>query len=240
MIQVENLGKRFAEKWVFRQIGFHVPEGGTLAIVGPSGGGKSVLLKIIAGLLHPDEGTVRLKNEELGMLFQKNALFDSFTVLENLLFPMREKIGKLTSHDEMKALQLLEQVGLAGTENLSPDELSGGMQKRLGIARALIIQPKIILYDEPTAGLDPITSKKIAELMIQLKNEHGSTIIMVTNDMFRAYQIADQIHLLALGRLIQGGSPKEVQATQDPALRQFILGLQKGPLTASHAKENLA
>jgi phospholipid/cholesterol/gamma-HCH transport system ATP-binding protein len=132
---------------------------------------------------------------------------------------------------ETKGRAFLKSVGLAGSENLYPDEISGGMQKRLGIARALIVEPETILYDEPTAGLDPITSRTIADLIRELRRQAGSTLLTVTNDMQRAYQLGDRVFLLAQGRLIAGGTPEQVQATQDPAVRQFIYGLKQGPLT---------
>ena len=131
-----------------------------------------------------------------------------------------------------RASKLLEAVGLAGNEKLYPDEISGGMQKRLGIARALIVEPEIILYDEPTAGLDPITSRTIADLIRALRKQVGSTLLTVTNDMQRAYQIGDRVCLLAQGSLVDGGTPEQVQATENPAIRQFIYGLREGPLTS--------
>ena len=166
------------------------------------------------------------------MLFQKNALFDSFTVEENLLFPLKERKGIIGKEAKAKAAHFLEAVGLKGNENHYPDEISGGMQKRLGIARALIVEPEIILYDEPTAGLDPITSRKIADMIRSLRHEVGSTLLTVTNDMQRAYQIGDRVYLLAKGELKSGGTPEQMQASTDPSIRQFIYGLKNGPLTS--------
>jgi phospholipid/cholesterol/gamma-HCH transport system ATP-binding protein len=232
MIEVRGVGKRFpGTDWVFRGITLSVRERESVALVGPSGSGKSVLLKLIAGLLAPDEGTVTHQSSDIGMLFQKNALFDSLTVEENLLFPMKERMGVTGQPARDKARAFLKAVGLSGSENLFPDEISGGMQKRLGIARALIVEPKVILYDEPTAGLDPITSRTIADLIRDLRKEHGSTLVTVTNDMQRAYQIGDRVCLLAQGALIEGGTPEEVQASADPRIRQFIYGLREGPLS---------
>ena len=230
MITLTGVGKSFDGRWIFRGADLRVPRGGSAAIVGPSGSGKTVLLKTIAGLHAPDEGTVKVDSREVGMLFQRNALFNSLSVLENLLFPLRERKGV----DGPEALDLarrhLEWVGLAGTEERSPDELSGGMQKRLGIARALIVEPEVVLYDDPTAGLDPITSRLIAELIRSLQSRQGTTVVAVTNDMHRAYQLGDRIYLMAQGRLVPGGTADEVKATRDPALRQFVNGLQEGPL----------
>ncbi|MEO5969261.1 MAG: ATP-binding cassette domain-containing protein [Bdellovibrionia bacterium] len=232
MISFHNLSKHFQNNWVFQDISLEVTSGESVVLIGPSGTGKSVLLKIIAGLLKADQGTVKLGSTNIGMLFQKNALFDSFTIEENLLFPLRERKGLIGREAKKKSAHFLAEVGLTGTEDLYPDEISGGMQKRLGIARALIVEPEIILYDEPTAGLDPITSRTIADLIQKLKSECGTTVLTVTNDIKRAYQLADRICLLALGKLTPGASPVEIQNTTDPAIRQFIYGLRKGPLAS--------
>jgi phospholipid/cholesterol/gamma-HCH transport system ATP-binding protein len=233
IIQLKNIGKQFQNQWIFQNISFDVMTQESVVLIGPSGSGKSVLLKIIAGLLEPDQGEVKLNNQNIGMLFQKNALFDSLTVLENLLFPLKKRKKITGAAAQKKADWFLSAVGLSSCGHLYPDEISGGMQKRLGIARALVVEPDIILYDEPTAGLDPITSRTIAELIQNLRTEIGSTLLTVTNDMKRAYQIGDRIFLLAQGLLTAGGSPKEVQSSQHPAIRQFIYGLKTGPLTSS-------
>jgi phospholipid/cholesterol/gamma-HCH transport system ATP-binding protein len=224
------VGKSFQQRWVFEDVNLHVPQGGAAAIVGPSGSGKSVLLKTIAGLYSPDAGVAAVKSKEIGMLFQRNALFNSLSVVDNLLFPLKERKGIQGAEARARASQYLDWVGLAGTESRSPDELSGGMQKRLGIARALIVEPEVVLYDDPTAGLDPITSRLIAELIRSLQSKNGTTLITVTNDMHRAYQLGDQIYLLAQGRLLCGGTAAEVRHTKEPSLRQFANGLQEGPL----------
>lgn len=231
MISVKAAGMRFSDQWLFRGVEFEIPRGSSLALVGPSGSGKSVLLKLVAGLLSPEEGEIRVDSSNVGMLFQKNALFDSLSVEENLQFPLREVLGITGREAVRRSHALLEQVGLSGTESQYPSSLSGGMQKRLGIARALIVEPEILLYDEPTAGLDPITSKKIAELIRSFQKERGTTLLVVTNDMQRAYQLGDRIALLAQGSLCLGGTPADVKQTRDPALRQFIYGQRKGPLT---------
>jgi len=232
LISFHALGKRFQDGWVFQGISLEVASGESVVLIGPSGAGKSVLLKIIAGLMTADEGSVRLGSTNIGMLFQKNALFDSFTIEENLLFPLRERKGLIGREAKARAAHFLAEVGLTGTEKLYPDEISGGMQKRLGIARALIVEPEIIFYDDPTAGLDPITSRTIAELIQKLKTECGTTVLTVTNDIKRAYQLADRICLLALGKLTLGASPLEIQNTTDPAIRQFVYGLRQGPLVS--------
>ncbi len=235
MISLVSVGKKFQNSWIFRNLHLQIATGASIVLVGPSGGGKSVLLKIIAGLLPSDEGQVEVKSQNIGMLFQKNALFDSLTVQENLLFPLREKLKIGGQPAQEKVERLLTSVHLKGSERLYPHQISGGMQKRLGIARALIVEPEVILYDEPTAGLDPITSKTIAELIQKLRWENKNTLITVTNDMQRAYQIADQIYLLAQGKLISGGTPQEIQTSSDEGIRQFIYGLRYGPLTSGLA-----
>lgn len=232
MILAAGLGIRFENEWIFREADFEVRKGCTLVIVGPSGSGKSTLLKMIAGLIEPSEGSVKVQSSNLGMLFQKNALFDSLTVEENLLFPMKERLSLEGKPAIEKARRFLKAVGLLESASLLPDEISGGMQKRLGIARALVVDPEVILYDDPTAGLDPITSKKIVELILELQENAGSTIVAVTNDMQRAYQLGDEIGLLARQRLVLGGSPEDVKKSRDQAMFQFVTGSPEGPLTA--------
>lgn len=231
MITLERLGKKFDSRWIFRNLNLEITRQESKVLIGPSGGGKTVLLKMIAGLLLSDEGKIQLGSQHIGMLFQKNALFDSLTLEENLLFPMKEKLGLIGQKARTRATYFLKEVGLESSAHLYPNEISGGMQKRLGIARALVVNPEIILYDEPTAGLDPITSRTIAELIRKLQAEEGNTLLTVTNDIQRAYQLGDRICLLARGQLLEGGTPAQVKATKDPALRQFIYGLTEGPLT---------
>lgn len=234
-IRVSNVSKRFYQQPVLSRVSFDVKRGQSYVVLGQSGMGKSVLLKIMAGLMNADEGNVELATRNIGMLFQKNALFDSLTVFENLEFPLRERTELAAPERRKKIERFLEWVGLANTAHQFPDELSGGMQKRLGIARALIVEPEILFYDEPTAGLDPITSRIIAELMLRLKSEFGTTIVVVTSDVMRAFQLADQVGLLVKGpqgaNLLAAGTPAEARASTDPAIQQFINGLTKGPLT---------
>ncbi|MGE0614130.1 MAG: ABC transporter ATP-binding protein [Bacteriovoracia bacterium] len=231
MLSVQGVGKCFQERWIFRNVDLHIRDGESVALIGPSGGGKSVLLKTIAGLLTPDEGRIEIGTENVGMLFQKNALFDSMTVEENLLFPLKERLGIVGEEARRRAADFLDRVNLSGNESLYPDEISGGMQKRLGIARALIVEPKLILYDEPTAGLDPVTSRVIAEMIQHLRERVGSTLLTVTNDVQRAYQLGDRICMLALGELKDGGTAAEVKRSRDPVIRQFVHGLKQGPLS---------
>lgn len=235
MIHASGLGIEFEGRWIFRHLELEAAEGESIVLLGPSGSGKSIFLKIIARLIQPSEGTVRTKCRELGMLFQKNALFDSFSVEENLLFPLRERKGIVGKEAARASLELLEAVGLGGSAKLMPHELSGGMQKRLGIARALILKPDAILYDEPTAGLDPVTSRLIADLMLRLKKEQGTTLITVTNEVQRAFQLGDRVFLLAHGKLHGGESPEKMRKDRDPSIRQFIFGLKDGPLSSGLA-----
>lgn len=232
MISIQNLGKKFEGQWVFQNLNLQITTGERVVIMGPSGTGKSLLLKLAAGLIQPDTGSVQMSSSKISMIFQKNALFDSLTVQENLLLPLKENMhitGELASR---KAQGFLKAVGLHGTEALYPDELSGGMQKRLGIARALITEPEILFYDEPTAGLDPITARQISNLILKIQQEKQSTLCVVTNDLMRAYQLGSRIVLLAKGNLFVGGTPHETQKSKNPVIRQFIEGLEKGPLTS--------
>jgi phospholipid/cholesterol/gamma-HCH transport system ATP-binding protein len=222
VIQLTDIGIHFKDRQILANVSLHVPAQQALGIIGPSGSGKSVLLKIIAGLLRPTEGTVEVRSEKVSMLFQKNALFDSFTLLENLLVPLAETL-KIDGEEAFnRSIEMLKAVGLEKSANLYPDEISGGMQKRLGIARALIIEPEVLLYDEPTAGLDPITSRSIADLMIELHHKNRTTLVMVTNDLQRAYQVSDQLAFCSHHTLKMLGSPTEVKNTTDPEIRNFI------------------
>jgi phospholipid/cholesterol/gamma-HCH transport system ATP-binding protein len=222
MIRLESVTITFKGRTVLENVGMEVKPGEAVGIIGPSGAGKSVILKTIAGLIRPDSGSVTVGSDKVSMLFQKNALFDSFTLLQNLLLPLSETLGVTGAEAEDRSLSLLKAVGLDHAAHLHPDEISGGMQKRLGIARALIIEPEVILYDEPTAGLDPITSKSIAELMIRLHRANRTTLVMVTNDLQRAYQVSDRIGFCHGRTLEMFGSPDQVKDSQNPELRRFI------------------
>jgi phospholipid/cholesterol/gamma-HCH transport system ATP-binding protein len=235
-ISLKKIGVHFQD-WSLHPIDLSVEKESIAVILGPSGSGKTTILKLIAGLIQPTEGELVVRSKNIGMLFQKNALFDSLTVLENLTFPMKERLGLTGKPAQEQAIELLKAVGLDHVQNLYPDEISGGMQKRLGIARALAVQPEVILYDDPTAGLDPITSRTIAELILKIKKERKSTLVVVTNDIHRAYQLGDQIYLLSKGKLISTGSPNETKNSKDPLVRQFIEGLTQGPLTEHEESE---
>lgn len=227
------------QKPLLCDVNLKVGKGETFVIVGPSGAGKSVLIKTIAGLVRPSSGKVLIGGEEIhrlsksdqeklfrrmGMVFQKNALFDSFTVFENLAFPLRESSDLSDSEIQDRVNWFLEAVGLPHAAQKFPDEISGGMQKRVGVARALILKPEIIFYDDPTAGLDPITSRLIIDLIIRLNKEFKTTVVSITNDMNRAYQMADRMGLLTDRELIVTGGVAETQKHSDRRVQAFIRG----------------
>lgn len=244
--EVRQATVRFQDHTVLKNVNLEVTSGECVVLVGPSGQGKTVLLKTLAGLISPQEGDVFVEGEawaglrgakrtevlkKLGMLFQKNALFDSLTCGENIAFPLRETTVLSEPEIQDKVVFFLDAVGIPHARHLYPDEISGGMQKRLGIARALALDPEIILYDDPTAGLDPITSRKIIELILKLKKEKKSTVIAITNDINRAYQMADRIVMVVDQQIIVTGGPEETKKHQDPRVHQFVRGALSGPLT---------
>ncbi len=244
-IQFAGVWKRLGAKDVLRGVDLSVPRGECLVVIGRSGSGKSVLLKHVIGLLAADKGTVRVNGvdvaslseaelltlrEQMGMLFQAGALFDSMTVGDNVGLALRERTPMPENQIEMIVSEKLALVGLAGTESLRPSSLSGGMKKRAALARAIALNPKIMLYDEPTTGLDPITADVVNRLIRRLQERLGMTSIAVTHDMRSAYHIGDRVAMLHEGRIHAVGTPAEIQATRDPALRQFIEGSSEGPL----------
>lgn len=236
----------FGEQRVLRDISLEVPRGEKLVLMGPSGHGKTTLLKTMSGLITPRNGKVFINGydwstlsdkerfetlKKLGMLFQKNALFDSLTCGENIAFPLRETTDLSEEEIQTKVDVFLEAVGISHAKPLFPDEISGGMQKRLGIARALALNPEIIFYDDPTAGLDPITSRKIIELILNLQKKNNSTVVAITNDIHRAFQLADRLALVVNQELVITGNPEQTRAHPDPRVQQFIRGALAGPLT---------
>lgn len=243
---LEQVSVKFGEETLLRAVDLEIEKGESFVLVGPSGHGKSIILKIFGGIFPPTSGRVFVegvnlyeappkKRRELmlrmGMLFQKNALFDSLTVAENIAFPLREVVHCSEEEIKKRIDFFLEEVGISHAKNLFPDEISGGMQKRLGIARALALYPEIIFYDDPTAGLDPITSRKIIDLILQLRKENSSTVVSITNEMARAYQLADRIAVVVDGEVIVTGDSKSTLAHRDPRVHQFVRGDIKGPLT---------
>src|SRR5467141_3314118 len=238
MIEFQDLHKAFGDKPVLQGLSLKVRDAETVVIIGYSGTGKSVALKHIVGLLHPDAGDVivdgqavstldrdglTVLREGIGYVFQFAALFDSLTVAENLALGLRRR--RVSPEEiEDRVREALALVDLSGTEERLPAELSGGMRKRVGIARAIALRPRYILYDEPTTGLDPVTSATMDELMIRARRELGATSVVVTHDVQSAFRISDRIAFLHEGRIRQVGSVEEIQGTEDPVVRQFIEG----------------
>ena len=245
MIEIINLHKSFGKNHVLRGIDLTVEKGESMVVIGGSGSGKSVLLKHIIGILRPDAGKVRIDGDDLallkerelyevrkkfGMLFQMSALFDSMTVWENVGFALHRNKSMHDKEIKARATEKLKLVGLSGVENLMPAELSGGMKKRVGLARAIAHEPEILLYDEPTTGLDPIMADAINELIVEMKNTLSVTSVAITHDMNSAYKIADRIAMLYEGRIIDTGSPDEIKNTSNPVVKQFITGSAVGPI----------
>lgn len=252
MIQIQNIHKWFGMHHVLKGVDLTIKEGETIVIIGRSGCGKSVLLKHIMAILEPDEGDIKIDGRsmfsmepedqdqfrlQLGMLFQGAALFDSLTVLENVGFSLIEHTGLSEQAISQKVLEKLRMVGLEGIENLMPASLSGGMKKRVGLARAICNEPKIILYDEPTTGLDPINADVINELILGMQKQLKVISIVVTHDMTSAYKVADRIAMLYEGRIIGIGTPDEIRNSPDPIIQQFITGSARGPITDKQQKE---
>lgn len=245
MIRLAGIHKSFGDNHVLKGLDIEVPRGESRVIIGGSGSGKSVILKHIIGILKPDKGDVIIDGvnikmlkenglyelrKKFGMLFQMAALFDSMNVWENVGF-------SLTRHAKMKqkeikeiAVEKLKMVGLTGVENLMPSELSGGMKKRVGLARAIAHEPDVLLYDEPTTGLDPIMADAINELIKEMREKLSVTSVAITHDMSSAYKIADRISMLYDGVIIETGTPEEIKNTGNPVVRQFIAGSATGPI----------
>jgi len=239
VIEFRDLHKAFGPKPVLAGLSLRIADGETLVIIGYSGTGKSVALKHIVGLLQPDAGDVivdgqavsTLERDDLtklrqgiGYVFQFAALFDSMTVADNLALGLRRRRGLSDEEIDDRVREALAVVDLSGTEERLPAELSGGMRKRVGIARAIALQPRYILYDEPTTGLDPVTSAVIDRLMVRTREHLGVTGVVVTHDMRSAYTVGDRIAMLYEGRIRQVGTVAEIQETEDPVVRQFIEG----------------
>jgi phospholipid/cholesterol/gamma-HCH transport system ATP-binding protein len=239
LIDVRDVRKSFSDLHVLKGLSMQVLRGSSDVILGRSGIGKSVLLKSIVGLLTPEEGSIRVKGEEvigmrpqelnrirknIGYVFQYAALYDSMTVGENLEFPLRKHTDADENEIRDRVVEQLRLVGLEDAIHKLPSELSGGMKKRVGLARAIIARPEIVLYDEPTAGLDPITARGIDELIVSLEEQFGITSITVTHDLECARAVADTIYILENGVFIHQGSFGELRQTDDPLVRAFFLG----------------
>ena len=247
MIRIRGLKRRLGSRQVLDGVDLEVEKGETMLVMGRSGTGKSVLLKHIIGLMTPDEGSIQVDGVEIvglgerelnevrkrfGLLFQGAALFDSLTVGENVGLPLREHLRLDDAEVRRRVSERLEWVGLNGVEDMKPASLSGGMKKRVGLARALAMDPDFVLYDEPTTGLDPIMADVIDRLIRDLQRRLGVTSVVVTHDMTSAYKVADRMALLHDGRVVFLGTPDEVRSTPDPLVRQFVEGSSEGPIRA--------
>lgn len=234
MIKFENVTKKYDNKIVIEDLSFEVAEGETLAIVGFSGTGKSTALKIISGLVKPDSGMVHLASENMSMVFQYSALFDSLNIYENVAFAFHERDDLKHKYSEEQIQQIVSEklrlVGLQNIEELLPSELSGGMQKRVSFARAIVTNPKIILYDEPTAGLDPVSSTVIEDYIIRLKQELKTASIVVTHQMSTIKRTADRVIMLYEGKIVWQGTPQELLNTENPYAYQFSNAKREGPM----------
>jgi len=252
MIKIVDLYKSFQAKPVLQGVNLEIRDGESMVIIGGSGTGKSVLIKQIIGILHPDSGRIYVAGEEVslmneqeldqmrkkfGMLFQGAALFDSLRVWENVGFGLKQHTTLSNDAIFELATEKLAMVGLYGVEELRPSELSGGMQKRVGLARAIAMEPEILLYDEPTTGLDPINADMINNLIIEMREKLKVTSVTITHDMVSAYKIADRIAMLHQGKIIEVGTPEEIRTTGNPYVRQFISGKAEGPITEDLEKE---
>lgn len=245
IIELRGVWKSFGAEEVLRSLDLAIPRDSVSVILGRSGGGKSVLIKHIIGLIRPDQGQVLIEGQDIarldersivpvrrkfGMLFQESALFDSMTVEDNVAFPLREHTRKARREIRDIVLAKLTAVGLKDMGYKMPAELSGGMRKRVGLARALALDPKIVLFDEPTSGLDPVMAATINELIVRTQAEFGATCVVISHDIMGAMSIGHRLFMLYDGRIIAEGAPQEIQDWKDPLVQQFIHGQARGPM----------
>ena len=245
MIRIVDLHKAFGLKKVLQGVNLDLKQGETLAVIGQSGSGKSVLIKHIIGILRPDKGQIfvdgveitSLKDDELhkitrrfGMLFQGVALFDSMTVAQNVSFGLERHTDFSQERIQEVVAESLDKVGLKECEGLMPHELSGGMRKRVGLARAIAYRPDIILYDEPSTGIDPIRADAINDLINMMKREMNVSTIVITHDIVSTYKVADRIAMLYEGKIVEVAAPEEIRNSKNPVIQQFIHGRAKGPI----------
>jgi phospholipid/cholesterol/gamma-HCH transport system ATP-binding protein len=246
LIELNEIHKSFDGNNVLKGISLKVEKGEILVLIGMSGYGKSVILKHVVGLMNPDKGQVFVDGQEvnrlkggtladlrskIGFLFQGGALFESMTVFENIAFPLKEKIGLEKSIIEEKVHNVLEQVGLKGTDSKYPAQLSGGMQKRAALARELVWEPEIMLFDEPTTGLDPIIGHAILNLIEDIHNRMNFTGIIITHELERVFKIVNKVAMLHEGVIIESGLPEEILASGNPVVKQFLSGETEGPIS---------
>jgi phospholipid/cholesterol/gamma-HCH transport system ATP-binding protein len=245
MIEVKDVHKSFGKQKVLDGVNLEIEDGKTTVIIGRSGGGKSVLLKHIIGLLKPDSGQVmvdgvditKLNDRDLneirkkfGMLFQEAALFDSMNVRENVAFPLREHAQMGEKEIREIVADRLRAVGLSGVEEKMPSELSGGMRKRVGLARAIAMHPRIVLFDEPTTGLDPVMTEAVNRLILKTQERFDLTCVVISHDLQSIFKIGHKIAMLYEGRIIACGTPDDIQSSKDPVIRQFMTGSIDGPI----------
>ncbi len=245
MIEVDDVHVAFGDKHVLLGVSLQVPEGGVYALIGPGASGKSVLLKTLAGLIRPRRGRVLVRGEDVtkmdeaalaamrkgvGMLFQNYALFDYMSVGENIAFPLRRLFDLTEDEIAARVAERLERMALPGFEGRAVGGLSGGQKKRVGVARATVSRPPLLLYDEPTAGLDPVTSRKIYDLIRDEQRSIGTTNVVISSDVAGLLPIADRVGMLHRGRLIFEGTVDEARASTIPEVHQFVHGLPDGPL----------
>ena len=245
MIEIRGLQKTLGGKKVLDGVDLDIQTGETIVVMGRSGSGKSVLLKHIIGLMGPNAGSIKIDGEEIigmkereldqvrkkfGMLFQGAALFDSMSVAENVGLALREHLKLKDDEIQRRVAEWLEWVGLKGIDEMRPASLSGGMRKRVGLARAIAMDPQFILYDEPTTGLDPVTADAINRLIRSLQKRLGVTSVVVTHDMTSAFHVGDRLAMLHGGKVVYVGTPEEVRHTDDAYVRQFVEGSSEGPI----------
>lgn len=245
LIKIEGISKSFGPRKVLRDVNLSVPKGCLYGLIGPGASGKSVLLKLITGLLHPDKGRILVDEQNVhtlseielqkfrlrfGMLFQNNALFDYMTVGENIAFPLRRLFDLPEEEIAERVAERLDVVSLSGFQERMPSGLSGGQKKRVGVARATITKAEIVLYDEPAAGLDPVTSQRIFELLRDEQRAANATVIMVSSDLDRLLTVTDRVGMLYRGELIFDGTTEEAKTSTIPHVQQFVHGLTEGPL----------
>src|SRR5690606_1415444 len=245
LIEIRGLKYRRGDKVIFDGVDLDIPAGKVTALMGPSGTGKTTLLRLITGQLAPDEGTIHVAGQEvarldrselyalrrrMGFLFQNGALLTDFTVFENVAFPLREHTDLPEALIRDIVLMKLQAVGLRGTVDMMPSELSGGMARRVALARAIVMDPEMIFYDEPFVGLDPISMGQIVRLIKQLNETLGLTSIVVSHDVQEISTVADQLYLLSNGKIVGSGAPKALREDNSPWVRQFMQGLADGPV----------
>ena len=241
MISLRQLTMAFGSKVVLDELDLDVYKGETLAVIGPSGSGKSTVIKVLTGLLAPTSGSVQIEGQEtsgfdddawdelrchMGVVFQYSALFDFLSVGENVAFGLRRHFKLPEAEIQSRVAALLEMVGMPGTQSMMPAELSGGMKKRVGLARALAMQPQVVFYDEPTSGLDPVMTMTISRLIRKTQQTLGVTSVLVTHDMESAYFAADRIAMLYKGKIVQVGTPDEIKRSRNPIVHSFVNGLE--------------